>query len=85
MTMPSRHQTTGGDTATYGAETDRGKKQPDSEDDQSAASQNASTETPLQDGPHNPPTKLSIFKENAVVVDSKESQGAMEFDMSSFF
>jgi hypothetical protein len=31
------------------------------------------------------PAKLSLFKENAVVVDSKQSQGAMEFDMSSFF
>jgi hypothetical protein len=38
-----------------------------------------------KDSPKTAPAKLSLFKENAVVVDSKQSQGAMEFDMSSFF
>lgn len=35
--------------------------------------------------PEKPSSKLSLFKENAVVVKSEQSQGAMEFDMSSFF
>lgn len=45
----------------------------------------AETDEGSKDSPKTAPAKLSLFKENAVVVDSKQSQGAMEFDMSSFF
>jgi hypothetical protein len=45
----------------------------------------AETDEVSKDPPKTAPAKLSLFKENAVVVDSKQSQGAMEFDMSSFF
>lgn len=30
-------------------------------------------------------TKMSLFKENTPFIDSKQSQGAMDFDMSAFF
>lgn len=49
--------------------------------EQSLSSMNVVTENL----PEKPSSKLSLFKENAVVVKSEQSQGAMEFDMSSFF
>jgi len=53
-------------------------------DNDTLSSEMTEPAAPLQE--ETPPkTKLSLFKENAVVVDSKQSQGALDFDMSSFF
>lgn len=49
------------------------------------AGKSAETDEGSKESPKKAPAKLSLFKENTVVVDSKQSQGAMEFDMSSFF
>jgi hypothetical protein len=55
----------------------------DSDNGPPPASKLVDAKTDVQDTP--PKTKLSLFKENVVVVDSKQSQGALDFDMSSFF
>jgi hypothetical protein len=53
-------------------------------DRDTSSSEMAGPAAPVQQEPP-PKTKLSLFKENAIVVDSKQSQGALDFDMSSFF